>query len=91
MVAGELITNFAKKHNVNLLPVDSEHSAIWQCLRGEEQNKIKRIILTASGGPFRTFNKEELNNVTVQQALNHPNWNMGSKITIDSATMMNKG
>lgn len=91
VVAGEFITSLAKEYKVNLLPVDSEHSAIWQSLQGEQNNSIKRIILTASGGPFRNLNKEKLVNVTVSQALNHPNWNMGSKITIDSATMMNKG
>ena len=76
---------------VPLLPVDSEHSAIFQCLTGEGDNKIEKILLTASGGPFRNFSKTELENVTVAQALNHPNWNMGAKITVDSATMMNKG
>ncbi len=91
VVAGEFITNLAKENEVNLLPVDSEHSAIWQCLQGEENNKIKRIILTASGGPFLSLDNEELKNISVNQALNHPNWKMGNKITIDSATMMNKG
>jgi 1-deoxy-D-xylulose-5-phosphate reductoisomerase len=73
------------------MPIDSEHSAIWQCLVGEKHNKVKRIILTASGGPFRKSTMAELKNVTPEQALKHPNWNMGSKITIDSATLMNKG
>ena len=74
-----------------ILPVDSEHSAIFQCLAGEMSNKVEKLILTASGGPFRTFRKEQLEHVTVQQALKHPNWSMGAKITIDSASMMNKG
>ncbi len=91
VVAGEIIMDLATKHNVNILPVDSEHSAIFQCLVGENYKKIEKIYLTASGGPFRTFSKNELNHVTVQQALNHPNWEMGAKITIDSASMMNKG
>jgi 1-deoxy-D-xylulose-5-phosphate reductoisomerase len=91
VVAGALIRNLLKKHGVSLFPIDSEHSAVWQCLVGEEGNKLKRLILTASGGPFRTWKKEELTSVTPEQALKHPNWNMGAKITIDSATMMNKG
>jgi 1-deoxy-D-xylulose-5-phosphate reductoisomerase len=91
VVGGELITELTKKQKVSILPIDSEHSAIWQSLQGEEQNKIKRLILTASGGPFREFSKNELKSVTVNQALNHPNWKMGNKITIDSATLMNKG
>ncbi len=91
VVAGAIIMPLVEKHNVDLLPVDSEHSAIFQCLVGELPNKIERIILTASGGPFRTTSKEELKNVTIEQALNHPNWKMGNKITIDSATLMNKG
>ncbi len=91
VVAGELITELAKERGVNILPVDSEHSAIFQCMAGEFHNPIEKIILTASGGPFRGKSREELLNVTKAQALNHPNWNMGSKITIDSATMMNKG
>jgi 1-deoxy-D-xylulose-5-phosphate reductoisomerase len=91
VVAGEIITNLAAEHNVNILPVDSEHSAIFQCLVGEDYKKIEKIYLTASGGPFRTFSKSDLENVTVRQALNHPNWEMGAKITIDSASMMNKG
>ena len=91
VVAGELINELAMKHQTPILPVDSEHSAIFQCLAGEMQNKVEKLILTASGGPFRTFTKEQLEHVTRQQALKHPNWSMGAKITIDSASMMNKG
>ena len=91
VVAGELINELAMKHQTPILPVDSEHSAIFQCLAGEMSNKVEKLILTASGGPFRTFKKEQLEHVTVQQALKHPNWSMGAKITIDSASMMNKG
>lgn len=91
VVAGELITRLANEHRVPILPVDSEHSAIFQCLAGEEHNRIEKLILTASGGPFRTFTLEQIENVTKEQALKHPNWSMGAKITIDSATMMNKG
>lgn len=91
VVAGELVTELAAKHQVPLLPVDSEHSAIFQCLVGEEKNPIEKIILTASGGPFRGKTSEYLSTVTRQQALKHPNWSMGAKITIDSATLMNKG
>ena len=91
VVAGELINELANEYKVPILPVDSEHSAIFQCLAGEMHNKVEQIILTASGGPFRTFTKEQLENVTKEQALRHPNWSMGAKITIDSATMMNKG
>ena len=91
VVAGELINDLAIKHQVPILPVDSEHSAIFQCLAGETNNKVEKLILTASGGPFRTFCKEELETVTKEQALKHPNWSMGAKITIDSASMMNKG
>lgn len=91
VVAGELVTNLCKKHNAELIPVDSEHSAIFQCLVGEERNEVEKLILTASGGPFLNTKKSELANVTVDEALNHPNWKMGSKITIDSASMMNKG
>jgi 1-deoxy-D-xylulose-5-phosphate reductoisomerase len=86
-----LITKLAAQNDVSLMPIDSEHSAIWQCLTGETDNEIKRIILTASGGPFRKMSKEELQNVTPAEALKHPNWDMGPKITIDSATLMNKG
>ncbi len=91
VVAGELVTNLCKKHNAKLLPIDSEHSAIFQCLEGEDKNSVEKIILTASGGPFLNKSKEALANVTVQEALHHPNWEMGNKITIDSASMMNKG
>ena len=91
VVAGELITSLAKQKGVNIYPVDSEHSAIFQCIVGEFHNKIEKIYLTASGGPFRGFTKEQLLKVTKAQALKHPNWSMGSKITIDSATLMNKG
>lgn len=91
VVAGELVTRKAAEKGVNILPVDSEHSAIFQCLAGEFHNPIEKIILTASGGPFRGYTKEELAHITKAQALKHPNWDMGAKITIDSATMMNKG
>ncbi|MCQ2222578.1 MAG: 1-deoxy-D-xylulose-5-phosphate reductoisomerase [Bacteroidaceae bacterium] len=90
VVAGELVTRLALKHRVPLLPVDSEHSAIFQSLMGE-QAEVEKIILTASGGPFRNFTLEQLETVTPEQALKHPNWDMGAKITIDSASMMNKG
>ena len=91
VVAGELITNLARENNVSIYPVDSEHSAIYQCLVGEERNPVEKIILTASGGPFRGKDSSFLAAVTKQQALKHPNWSMGAKITIDSATLMNKG
>jgi len=91
VVAGELITKLAQQKGVNIYPVDSEHSAIFQCLAGEFHNKIEKIILTASGGPFRGMKKEELMKVTKAQALKHPNWTMGAKVTIDSASLMNKG
>lgn len=91
VVAGELICNLALQNKVPILPVDSEHSAILQSLTGEGDNKIEKILLTASGGPFRTFTREQMKNVTPAQALRHPNWEMGAKITIDSATLMNKG
>lgn len=91
VVAGELITNLAKEKGVNILPVDSEHSAIFQCIVGEFHNRIEKIILTASGGPFRGKKRQELAQVTRAQALKHPNWNMGAKVTIDSASLMNKG
>lgn len=91
VVAGELITQLAIENKVPILPVDSEHSAIFQCLAGEPYSCIEKLILTASGGPFRTFTAEQLQAVTKEQALKHPNWSMGAKITIDSATMMNKG
>jgi 1-deoxy-D-xylulose-5-phosphate reductoisomerase len=88
--AGEIITREAKKSGAKILPVDSEHSAIWQCLRGEK-TKARRIILTASGGPFRGYTRVQMDGITVAQALKHPSWKMGKKVTIDSATLMNKG
>ncbi len=91
VVAGDLITKLAEENDVHILPVDSEHSAIFQCLAGEWHNPIEKIILTASGGPFRGKKTEDLVNVTKNQALKHPNWVMGAKITIDSASLMNKG
>lgn len=91
VVAGEMINALAMEYKTPILPVDSEHSAIFQCLAGEMHNKVEKLILTASGGPFRTFTKEQLEHVTKEQALKHPNWSMGAKITIDSASMMNKG
>lgn len=91
VVAGELVTQLAHAYHAPILPVDSEHSAIFQSLVGEDFNEIDKILLTASGGPFRLFTKEQLKAVTPEQALKHPNWQMGAKITIDSATMMNKG
>lgn len=91
VVAGQIMMPMTEQHNVEIIPVDSEHSAIFQCLAGELPNKIEKIILTASGGPFRTTSFDDLKKVSVEQALHHPNWKMGSKITIDSATMMNKG
>lgn len=91
VVAGKLIIELCREYNSELIPVDSEHSAIFQCLTGEDKSSIKKLILTASGGPFLHKSKEYLENVTVEDALKHPNWKMGSKITIDSATMMNKG
>ncbi len=91
VVGGELITKLSIENSVPIIPVDSEHSAIFQCLAGEFYNPIEKIILTASGGPFLGKTKDELNNITPKQALNHPNWVMGNKVTIDSATLMNKG
>lgn len=91
VIAGELITKLALENKTPILPVDSEHSAIFQCLNGEGNNEIEKILLTASGGPFRKFSMDELRRVTKEQALNHPNWNMGAKVTIDSSTLMNKG
>lgn len=91
VVAGEVIAPLAKRHGVTLLPVDSEHSAIFQCLQGEDPRSLDRILLTASGGPFRTWKAEDLVRVTPADALKHPNWHMGAKVTIDSASMMNKG
>lgn len=91
VVAGEIVISKAKEHNVNILPVDSEHGAIFQCLRGNKKEEVKNIIVTASGGPFRGKKKEELIDVKPEHALKHPKWNMGRKISIDSATLMNKG
>ena len=91
VVAGEIIMNLCEKHNVNIYPVDSEHSAIYQCLVGEKHETIEKIILTASGGPFRNKKLNDLKKITKEEALNHPNWSMGDKITIDSSTLMNKG
>ena len=91
VVAGELINELAQVNRTPILPVDSEHSAVFQCLAGEGDNPIEKVILTASGGPFRTYSREQLAHVTKEQALKHPNWDMGAKITIDSASMMNKG
>ena len=91
VAGGQLVMDAVKKHGVAMLPVDSEHSAIFQSLQGNQDNEIRRILLTASGGPFRGYSLEQLAQVSLEQALNHPNWSMGSKITIDSATMMNKG
>jgi 1-deoxy-D-xylulose-5-phosphate reductoisomerase len=91
VVAGEIICRLAQHYKVPILPVDSEHSAIFQCLVGESRDSIEKLLLTASGGPFRTFTYEQMQHVTAAQALQHPNWEMGAKITIDSASMMNKG
>lgn len=91
VTAGHIIMKLAKKNNVDILPVDSEHSAIFQSLQGNKKSQVSKIILTASGGPFRNSSYEDLKNVTVEDALKHPNWSMGRKITIDSATMVNKG
>ncbi len=91
VVAGQLITSLCREHGVDIVPVDSEHSAIFQCLVGERRDEMRKIILTASGGPFRLMSREQLENVTPADALKHPNWDMGAKVTIDSASMMNKG
>lgn len=91
VVAGELITRLTLEHHASILPVDSEHGAIFQCLVGENPDEVEKIILTASGGPFRTKSREDLTHVTAKEALRHPTWQMGAKITIDSASMMNKG
>lgn len=91
VAGGEVIMQAVKENNVKLLPVDSEHSAIFQCLEGNKERKVRRIILTASGGPFRGYSRKQLEDVTLEQALNHPKWSMGKKITVDSATLMNKG
>src|ERR1700694_5367063 len=91
VIAGEIVTRAVREHGVRLLPVDSEHNAIFQCLQGQPRAALKRIILTASGGPFRQWPAERFGAITVKDALNHPTWRMGAKITIDSATLMNKG
>lgn len=91
VMAGELMMKAARENKAEILPVDSEHNALHQCLRGERKSEVKRLVLTASGGPFREKSKEEIENATREQALNHPNWKMGDKVTIDSATLMNKG
>lgn len=91
VVAGDIITRLCTEYNVKIYPVDSEHSAIFQCLAGETNNQVEKIIITCSGGPFRSYTRQMLENVTSKQALAHPNWDMGAKITIDSATLMNKG
>lgn len=91
VAAGRIVTNLAKRKNCRILPVDSEHSAIFQCLNGESAKHVKRLVLTASGGPFRGYNTEQLKRVTVEECLKHPNWSMGRKITVDSATLVNKG
>ncbi len=91
VAGGELVMRLIKKHGVRLLPIDSEHSALFQCLAGERSKDVGRLILTASGGPFRGFSADRLTKVTVEDALKHPNWSMGAKITVDSSTMMNKG
>ncbi len=91
VTAGDIVMNLVKEHNVKLLPVDSEHSAIFQCLQGEDLKSVSKLLITASGGSFRDLTREELKGVTKAQALAHPNWSMGAKITIDSASMMNKG
>ncbi|MFL0195914.1 1-deoxy-D-xylulose-5-phosphate reductoisomerase [Clostridium sp. WILCCON 0269] len=91
VVGGELVTKLARDNKIKIIPVDSEHSAIFQCLKGNDSDDVEKLILTASGGPFRRKTKEQLLNVTVKQALNHPSWKMGKKLTIDSATLMNKG
>jgi len=91
VMAGEIVVDEARRHKVEILPIDSEHSAIWQCLRGEKHGEIKKIILTASGGPFRDKSLADLAEVTPEEALAHPTWQMGTKVTIDSSTLMNKG
>ncbi len=91
VAGGELVMKAASEHGVNIYPIDSEHSAVFQCLQGNKRSQLNKMILTASGGPFFGYSREQLKNVTVEQALDHPNWNMGKKITIDSATLMNKG
>lgn len=91
VIGGALINDLIDKYSGRLIPVDSEHSAIFQCLVGEQENEIEKLIITASGGPFRSWSRKQMESITVKEALDHPNWSMGAKITIDSATMMNKG
>lgn len=91
VIAGQLVMTEAQRNDVNILPVDSEHSGLFQCMQGENWDNVEKVFLTASGGPFFRYNKEKLKNVTIEEALKHPNWTMGKKITIDSATLMNKG
>lgn len=91
VVGGEIITKLVKEHNTKLLPIDSEHSAIFQCLEGRKKEEVNKLIITASGGAFREFSRDQLENVTIDDALKHPNWRMGKKITVDCATMVNKG
>ncbi len=91
VAAGQLVMELSARKKTSIYPVDSEHSALWQCLEGNNRSQVEKIILTASGGPFREFSARELENVTVEMALRHPNWNMGKKVTVDSATLMNKG
>ena len=91
VIAGELVTAVAREHRATLIPIDSEHSALWQCLCGERRDRVHKVIITASGGPFREWPAEDFDKITVAQALKHPNWSMGRKITVDSATLMNKG
>jgi len=91
VAAGSIIMNKAKKNDVKIMPIDSEHSAIFQCLNGEDKKNVKNIIITCSGGPFKNYTKKQMQNVTKEEALKHPTWNMGEKITVDSATLMNKG
>lgn len=91
VAAGELVMRMAGEYGVTILPVDSEHSAIWQCINGEDRHNVARILLTASGGPFRNYKPDQMAGITPSRALNHPNWQMGAKITVDSATLMNKG
>ena len=91
VVGGEMVMREANRHGATIIPADSEHNAVFQCIHGQSKNSLDSIVLTASGGPFRDLPIEEFKNVTLEQALNHPNWSMGKKITIDSATMANKG
>lgn len=91
VAAGDIIMAESRKHQVNLMPIDSEHSAIFQCLNGEDRREMKKIVITCSGGPFKNLTKEEMKHVTIKDALKHPTWNMGAKITVDSSTWMNKG